>query len=176
MAILAAVVFLIVQIAFAVFFLFLCLAFVTGGPFVPSRKSSVEAMVRLAHIKDGQRIIDVGSGDGRVLFAAAKKGAIATGIEINPYLVLFTRIRALLSPYRGAIRAHWQNLWNADLSGADTVFVYLLPWRMEELAAKLNRELRPGSTVITNSFIFPGCKRIRQDAANHVYAYRIEKH
>lgn len=175
MELIVAVGFLIFQILFAVFFLYLCLAFVTGGPFVPSNRKSVDAMIALARITKGTTVIDVGSGDGRVLFAAAKEGARAIGIEINPYLVLFTGIKAALGPYKGRVTAIWKNLWKADLSRADIVFVYLIPWRMEELAGKLKRELKPGSLVITNSFIFPGWKRIREDAAHHVFAYRVEQ-
>lgn len=167
------ILFLVLQLLMAGFFLFLCLAFVTGGPFVPSSKHSVKAMVKLARIKKGQTIYDVGSGDGRVLFEAAKSGAKAIGIEINPYLVHYTNIRAFLSPYRGSITAQWSNLWKADLRDADVVFVYLIPWKMDILAQKLKKELKPGSLVISNSFIFPGWTVVREDKAHHVYAFNI---
>ncbi|MFZ5535193.1 MAG: class I SAM-dependent methyltransferase [Patescibacteria group bacterium] len=167
------ILFLILQLLMAGFFLFLCLAFVTGGPFVPSSKKSVDAMVALAKIRSGQTIIDVGSGDGRVLFAAAKKGANAIGIEINPYLVRFTQIKAFLGAYRGRITVRWQNLWSADLTNADVVFVYLIPWKMDVLAKKLKKELKPGALVISNSFMFPDWKVVRQDTVNHIYAFRI---
>ncbi len=167
------ILFLILQLLMAGFFLFLCLAFVTGGPFVPSSKKAVDAMVALAKIRSGQTVIDVGSGDGRVLFAAAKKGANAIGIEINPYLVRFTQIKAFLGAYRGRITVRWQNLWSADLTNADVVFVYLIPWKMDVLAKKLKKELKPGSLVISNSFMFPDWKVVRQDTVNHIYAFRI---
>ena len=170
---LLAIIFIIIQLVFAGFFLFLCLAFVTGGPFVPSTKKAVDAMVKLAKIRPGQTVIDVGSGDGRVLFAAAKNGAHAIGIEINPYLVRFTQIKAFIGQHRGNIKVHWQNLWKADLSSADVVFVYLIPWKMEVLAKKLKTELKPGTLVISKSFIFPGWKIVRQDTVHHVYAFRI---
>lgn len=165
--------FLILQLLMAGFFLYLCVAFVTGGPFVPSNTPSLAAMIRLAHLRPGQTVIDIGSGDGRVLFEAAKHGARAIGIELNPYLVAYTRLRAVLSPYRSRIQARWGNLWKTDLSEADVVFLYLIPWRMEEMAAKLKRECRPGTLVISNSFIFPKWKSLREDAANHVYVFRI---
>ncbi len=167
------ILFLVLQLLMAGFFLFLCLAFVTGGPFVPSSKRSVEAMVKLAHIKKGQTIYDVGSGDGRVLFEAAKHGAHGVGIEINPYLVWYTRIIGYFGAYRGKITVLWKNLWSADLSKADVVFVYLIPWKMDVLADKLKKELKPGSLVISNSFIFPGWSVIREDKSHHVYAFRI---
>ena len=152
------------QILFAGFFLFLCLSFVTGGPFVPSSKHAVEAMIKLADLKAGQTVIDIGSGDGRVLFEAAKEGARGIGIEINPYLVLFTRIRAFLGPYRGRITV---------LSQADVVFVYLIPWRMEDLAEKLEDELKDDALVVSNSFVFPGWKIVRSDEQHHVYVFQI---
>ncbi len=168
-----ALIFLILQLLMAGFFLFLCLAFVTGGPFVPSSKRAVEAMVTLAKLRPGQTVIDVGSGDGRVLFEAAKQGANSVGIEINPYLVLYTRIQAFFGPHRKSVTVLWKNLWAADLSQADVMFVYLIPWKMDVLAEKLKRELKPGALVISNSFIFPKWKIERKDADHHIYVFRI---
>lgn len=167
------ILFLVLQLLMAGFFLYLCLAFITGGPFVPSSMKSVRAMVRLARLQTGQTIIDVGSGDGRVLFESAKYGANAVGIELNPYLVLFTRIKAALGQYKRNIKVYCKNLWRTDLSQADVVFVYLIPWKMDDLALKLKREIKPGSLVISNSFIFPGWKILRKDARHHVYAFKI---
>jgi len=164
---------LFIQLFFAGFFLFLCLSFVTGGPFVPSKAQSVDAMVKLARIRPGQTIMDVGSGDGRVLFAAAKHRAFVVGIELNPYLVSYTRIRAFLGQYRSTVRVLWGDLWKTNLSQADVVFVYLIPWKMDTLAAKLKKELKPGSLVVSNSFIFPQWKVLRKDSTHHVYAFRI---
>lgn len=165
--------FITVQLVFAGFFLFLCLAFVTGGPFVPSSKKSVSAMIKLAHITPGQTIMDIGSGDGRVLFESAKHGAYAIGIELNPYLVHYSRIRAFLGQYKGTVRVLWGNLWKTNLSQADVVFVYLIPWKMDTLAAKLKKELKPGSLVVSNSFIFPGWKVLRKDPLRHIYVFKI---
>jgi len=162
---------LVIQIGFAGFILFLLIAFMTGGPFVPSSRKTVEAMVKAAKIAPGMKIIDVGSGDGRVLMAAAARGATALGIEINPYLVWFTRLRAFLSPYRGRVKVLWGDLWKADLSFADRVFVYLIPWKMDILAEKLKKELPKHALVISNSFIFPGWKAIQKDTKHHVYVF-----
>ncbi len=153
--------------------MYLLLAFMTGAPFVPSQMARAHKMVELAHIQKNQTIIDLGSGDGRLLFLAAKKGANAIGLEINPYLVWYTRFRAAFSPYRSHIHVWCKNLWKADVSAADVVFVYLLPWRMDELATKLQKELKPGALVVSNSFIFPGWPIVAQDPALHVYAFRI---
>jgi len=71
------------------------------------------------------------------------------------------------------VTVRWQNFWHTNLSDADVVFVYLLPWRMEKLAAKLKKELKPGTLIVSNSFIFPNWKILRQDKATHVYVFRV---
>ena len=176
-----AVLFLILQLGFAVLIFYLCIAFVTGAPFVPSTNPTAQSMITLARIKPGMNVYDLGSGDGRLLFLAAKKGARAIGLEINPLLVLWTWIKKMLSrrPKTGfnpanGVRVRWKNFWGVNLADADVVFVYLLPWRMEKLAAKLKRELKPGTLIISNSFIFPNWKILRQDKKNHVYVFKIE--
>lgn len=158
-------VFLFIQLFFALLVFYLCIAFVTGAPYVPSTNPTAEAMVNLARIKKNRNVFDLGSGDGKLLALAQKKGAKVTGLEINPILVLYSRLLG-----RPAV---WKNFWNYDLSPADIVFVYLLPWRMQTLAAKLKKELKPGSLVVSNSFIFPNWKILRQDKTNHVYVYKV---
>lgn len=122
-------------------------------------------MVSLAHLKPGMIVYDLGSGDGRVLVEAAKRGAKPVGVEMNPFLVLLCRLKKL--------NVRWQNLWNADISEAQVVFVYLLPHHMNKLERKLKKELKPGSLIVSNSFIFPHWNILRKDEKNHVYVFRV---
>ncbi|MCL4360182.1 hypothetical protein M1555_02910 [Patescibacteria group bacterium] len=166
-------VFLAVEIGFALFIFFLSLAFVTGAPFVPSTDETADAMIRLAAIRRGTKIYDLGSGDGKLLFRAARAGGTAVGYEINPLLVFWTWIRILVSPDRSRTRVRWKNFWHAGLPGADIVFVYLLPWRMEKLEGYLRKTLKPGTRIVSNSFIFPNLNKITEDQKNHVYVFRV---
>lgn len=159
------IVFFLIHILFALTVFYLAVSFFTGGPFVPSRKKSVEKMIELARIKPGMTVYDLGSGDGRILREAQKYGAKAIGIEMNPFLVLFCRMKKL--------HVRWQNLWTADIHDANAVFVYLLPINMKKLEHKLRKELRPGTRVVSNSFIFPNLKIVRQDKENHIYVFRV---
>lgn len=169
----AAWLFLIVQILFLLLFFFLCLSFLTGAPFVPSTKNVAATMIAFAKIRKGMKVYDLGSGDGKLLFLAAACGANAVGLEINPYLVLLTAVKTLLSPYRRLIHTYWKNFWSADFSDADVVFIYLIPWRMDRLEQKLLRELKPGAKIVSNSFILPHIPCIKKDVARHVYLFRI---
>ncbi len=165
--------FTLVHAALALLFFYLTIAFVTGAPFVPSAFPTAHAMIRLAHIKKGMIVYDLGSGEGRLLFLAAARGATAVGFEINPFLVLLTTIKVWFSPYRGRIRVRWKNFWRANLRNADVVFIYLLPWRMERLKKKLRRELKPKALVVSNSFLFPQWNVLRCDAKRHVFVFRV---
>lgn len=151
------------------------LAFVTGAPYVPSTTSVSEIMIKLAHIKKGETVYDLGSGDGRLLFLASKLGAKTIGLEINPYLVILSNIKALFSSHRKTVRTYWKNFWRADFRNADVAFVYLLPWRMKQLEKKLLSEMKPGSRIVSNSFIFPNIPCTKKDEVHHVYLFTIPK-
>lgn len=168
-------IFLIIQLIFALFFFFLVLSFYTGAPYVPSKSKAACRMIELAHITKGTRVIDLGSGDGKLLFLAASYGAIATGYEINPFLVLFANMKALCSPYRTRVYAIWKNFWQADISHADVILLYLIPWKMDQLEDKLLKETKPGTKIISNSFIFPHIPCTNKDEVNHVYMFTVPK-
>jgi SAM-dependent methyltransferase len=168
-----ALLFLLLQLAFALLFFYLCLAFLTGAPFVPSTGSVSKRMVDLAGIRTGDVVIDMGSGDGRLLLLSAARGATAIGIEINPYLVIFATIRGWLSPWRKRISVRWGDLWRTDVRTADVVYIYLLPWKMDRLKRRLLGQLKPGARIVSNSFIFPDWKPTAADETNHVYVFTV---
>ncbi len=168
-------IFLIVQLLFALLFFYMTLAFLTGAPYVPSTMSVSKIMIQLARIKKGETVFDLGSGDGRLLFMASNLGAQAIGLEINPYLVFLSNIKSLFSSHRKTVRTYWKNFWSADYTTADVAFVYLLPWRMEQLEKKLLHDMKPGSRVVSNSFIFPNIPCTGKNEEYHVYLFTIPK-
>ena len=87
-------------------------------------------------------------------------------------LVLFTKLRMLFLRKKN-IQVLWKNFWTTSLKDADVVFVYLLPWKMDALAAKLKNDLKPGALIVSNSFIFPGWKIVAEDPHTHVYVFTI---
>lgn len=129
-------------------------------------------MIELAKLKKGMKVYDLGSGDGRLLALAAKMGVTAVGFEINPFIVLFCKIHFLFHPLRSKVHTQWKNFWQSDITDADVVFVYLLPWRMKKLSLFLNKQLKPGALIVSNSFIFPDWPVVRQDTNNHVYIFK----
>lgn len=164
---------LFVHLIFALLIFFFTLAFMTGAPFVPSTKTTAAKMIQFAHIRPGMKVYDLGAGDGRLLFLSAQKGASAVGLEINPFLVLLVTLKIWLLKKQNSISIRWQNFWRTNLADADVIFVYLLPWKMKELQKKLTNELKPGTRIVSNSFVFPGLRLKDSDVRNHVYLFII---
>ena len=143
---------------------------ITAAPFVPMSKKNVERMIRMAEIKKGETMIDFGSGDGRVVFAAAKTGATCTGIEINPILFWWSRIKQLARRSQD-IRFYRKNLWDTDLSSADVLTIFFIAPKMEKLQKKILQEMKPGTRVISYGFRFPSWQYEKKD--DRMYLYRV---
>jgi len=135
-------------------------------------------MLNLADTKPGDRLIDLGAGDGRIVIAAARWfGAKALGVELHPdrYAIIRNSVPSL-KPNLEALR---QNFFKADLSNADVVTMYLLPSVNEALRRKLERELHSGARVVTHDFSIPDWAPSRVEliqgplGLHAIYLYRI---
>jgi cyclopropane fatty-acyl-phospholipid synthase-like methyltransferase len=140
-----------------------------GAPFLPTTQAKVEQMILAAKILPGERLADIGSGDGRILIAAAKAGAIAHGYEINPFLIWWSRIKIRQAGLSDRAFVHWKNFWLQDLSEYDIITVFGITNIMPDLEKKLQKELQPGARVICNIFPFPNWPRSEN---KEVYLYK----
>ena len=132
-------------------------------PFVPSPEVVVRRMLQLADVRENEVVYDLGCGDGRVLIIAAKEfGARAVGIEIRRdlYEQCLRRIKDLGLEDRVVV--YHGNFFDYDISDADVVTLYLLTSVNEKLRPKLERELRPGTRVVSHDFEVPGWKPVKQ--------------
>ncbi len=113
----------------------------------------VNEMLRLAEVSASDVVYDLGSGDGRILIAAARdRGARGVGLEIDPALVAQSTERALRPGLADRLSFRQQDLFEADLSPATVVTLYLSPDLNRRLRPKLMSELRPGSRIVSHSF------------------------
>ena len=135
-------------------------AFATGamaqldaGPYVPTPWPILDEMLKLADIKKGEYLIDLGSGDGRLVIEAAKRyGAQGHGIDIQQPLVKLATDNAVKEGVADRVRFVAGDLFQADLSRADVITVYLLPSIMNKLVPKLVKELRPGTRIVSHDY------------------------
>lgn len=147
---------------------------VAGAPWLPSARHRVQRMLELAAVQPDDVVYDLGSGDGRILLTAARDfGARAVGIEIDPLRCLWTRKRLALQGLDDRTDVILGNFFNEDLSEADVVTVYLRQDTNNRLMDKLWHELRPGTRVVSNTFIFPGWEVEAIDREEHLYLYHI---
>jgi len=121
-------------------------------PFVPSPQDVVNKMIDLAGVKKGDVVYDLGSGDGRIVIAAAKKGARAVGFEIDGDLVKQARDNIRVAGMQDSAEIRQQDILTADLSQASVVTMYLLPDVNMKLRPNLLNQLKPGSRVVSHSF------------------------
>ena len=160
-----------IMAAYIVFFL--VVPMIRGAVYVPSPWDRVYIMLDLLDIKPGDRAIDVGSGDGRLVIEMAKKGAVAQGIEINPLLVMWSNYKIKKAGLGHLAKIQWKNQWRQNFEEFDKVSVYGIPYIMSELEEKLRKELKPGSLVVSNAFPFPTWKPIKEENGNSEGAVRL---
>lgn len=122
-------------------------------PYVPTRMATVEEMLRLANVTGDDVVFDLGCGDGRIVIAAAEKyGARGVGIDIDPVRIGEAEAYAKKAGVTDKVRFIRGDLFQADLTEATVVTLYLLPSVNVRLRPKLLDELRPGTPVVSHDF------------------------
>jgi SAM-dependent methyltransferase len=118
---------------------------------VPTSEALVEKMLDMARVEPSDYVIDLGSGDGRTVIAAAKRGARAKGIEYDPDMVALSRLNAKRAGVAARASFVKQDLFESDFSEATVITLFLLPSINVRLRPKL-LELKPGTRIVTNTF------------------------
>lgn len=125
------------------------------APYFPTPPYVVEKMLNLGELRKGEVHYDLGSGDGRVVIMAAQKfGARSTGFEIDPKLIAESRGEILRLGLENAASIVMQDLMTADFSKPDLITVYLLPDANRKLVPMLERQMRPGTRLVSHDFAF----------------------
>jgi SAM-dependent methyltransferase len=118
---------------------------------VPTADILVQKMLDMAHVTAADTLMDLGSGDGRTVIAAAKRGATAIGVEYNPDMVELSRKRAVEAGVTEKATFMQADLFETDLSKASVITLFLLPQINLTLRPKL-LDLKPGTRVVSNTF------------------------
>ena len=117
----------------------------------PTPRALVEKMLDLAEVTPDDYVIDLGSGDGRIVIAAARRGARGLGIELNPDLVELSKRTAEKEGVGGRARFVKADIFESDFSQASVLTIYLLPQLNYQLRPKI-LSLKPGTRIVSNSF------------------------
>jgi len=144
-------------------------------PFVPSPPEVVAKMLETAGVKTGDLVYDLGSGDGRIVVAAAKRGARAVGFEIDGDLVKESRENIRKAGLQNLAEIRQQDILTVDFSAASVVTMYLLPDVNLKLKPRLLGQLKAGSRLVSHSFDMGDWKpdRIERIDGRTIYSWVI---
>lgn len=122
-------------------------------PYVPTPQPVVDAMLKLANVKKGDVLYDLGSGDGRIPITAAKKYSVrAVGIDINPERIEEANQNAKKAGVTNRVQFRQQDLFQTNLGEATVVTLYLLPDINVKLRPQLFKQLKPGTRIVSHDF------------------------
>ena len=135
----------------------------TGGPFVPTPQAVVDAMLEVAQVGPGDFVVDLGSGDGRIVLTAAQRySARGFGVDIDPELVKQSNAEAQRRGLGERVSFREEDVLKARIDEATVVTLYLLPGMMQQLQTRFTRELKPGTRVVSHDFPFGDWKPDRE--------------
>lgn len=142
-----------------------------GPPYLPTLRRNIDSAFELLELKPGQTMLDLGSGDGRVLIAAAKRGVNAVGIELSPVLFAVSWLRT--RRYRKYVRVIWGNYFTVSWPPADAIFTFMIPRQMAQLDQKIDAwRGRKSVRLASFAFAIPGKKPDAQRNGVFLYEYK----
>jgi cyclopropane fatty-acyl-phospholipid synthase-like methyltransferase len=128
-----------------------------GSPWHPISRRDLKRALDFCDAQAGERIIDLGSGDGRVLIIAAKDyGLIGTGIEIDPIKVWMSNFRVRWAGVQDRVKIVRANIFNTDYREADILFIYLTHQAIDQLFPKILEQLKPNAKILCYRFCIKG--------------------
>jgi SAM-dependent methyltransferase len=147
-------------------------------PFVPSKNIVAKKLIEEADIKDGQKIYDLGCGDGRLLIEASKNKKVkAIGYEISPMAYILGKINTWFKRSKAEVK--FKNFFHQNLKDANVIFLYLLPEILPAVGDKIKEECAKGTRIISNTFKLPNLEPIKVIAKNPqaglptIYVYEV---
>jgi cyclopropane fatty-acyl-phospholipid synthase-like methyltransferase len=162
---------LLALISLSLIFILIMYALIYGAPFATLAQNRIDTMIKLLKLKKGDKVVDLGSGDGRIVIGFAKLGIEAHGYEINPILVAWSRFKIRQLGLENKAVIHFKSYWSENLSKFNAVTLYGIAHMMPRLEKKLKKELKPKSKIVSNYFSFPNLKPVKEE--NRVKYYLI---
>jgi len=147
-----------------------------GSPWHPISRRDLKRALDFCGAKAGERIVDLGSGDGRVLIAAAKNyGLMGTGIEIDPLKVWLANLRVRWAGRQNKVKIVRANIFNYDYREADILFIYLTHQAIDQLFPKILEQLKPNAKILCYRFCIQGITPDKVSADKTLFLYTLNK-
>ena len=147
-----------------------------GSPWHQISRSDLKRALDFCGAHAGERIFDLGSGDGRVLITAAKDyGLVGTGIEIDPIKVWLANLRVRLTGAQEKVKIVRANIFDADYRKADILFIYLTHQAIDKLFPEILDQLKPNAKIICYRFCIKGMTPDKVNADKTLFLYTLNK-
>ncbi len=160
-------------LAFVIFFIlsiFFLFPWFFGAPFEPSDDKIVKKIYEFSKPNSkSDKMVELGSGDGRFVIEFAKHGIESHGFEINPFLVWISRRKIKKLNLQKKAFVHYKSFWKENLSKYNIIVLFQFRTIMKKLENKLNKELKPKSKILSHYWKFPGWKIKKQFKRIYVY-------
>ncbi len=155
------------------FLLWFFYSFFLGAEYEPTTKRKMQKMLEYASLKKNDVAYDLGSGDGRLIIAAARKCKKAVGIEIDPLRFLISWLKVKMLGLKNA-KIILGDLFKQNIKDANVVFLFLRQKANDRLQGKLAK-LKKGTRIVSHYWIFHGWKTVKQDKKLRIYLYVLGK-
>lgn len=139
-------------------------------PYIATKRNKIPTIIKLSAVKKGETVVDLGAGDGRLLFAFAKEGAKAIGYELNPFLIFKTNLLIFLKRVKN-ITFLKENYWKSDISKADIIIVYAMRTSMKKFEDFVYKNAKKRARIIVNTNPFPNKKPFKEEAS--IFLYKV---
>ncbi|GIY22835.1 ATP synthase subunit C lysine N-methyltransferase [Caerostris darwini] len=143
-------------------------------PYVPATDNQMRNVVSLLKNRKGT-LIDLGSGDGRIVLTAAKMGFPSIGVELNPWLVLYSKIKASYLGLNRQATFRRQDIWKTDLNRYDNIVIFGVEQMMSQLEEKLSHELKDDACVIACRFPLPNWNELSSEGSGIDTEFELEE-
>ncbi|HET6595304.1 MAG TPA: class I SAM-dependent methyltransferase [Anaerolineales bacterium] len=145
-----------------------------GLPPVPTKPERIRNALKMAKLQPRETLYDLGAGDGRVLFIAAREfGAKAVGIEVGPIQYALIWMRVNVNALESQIQIKWENFYKANLHEADVVYIYATATEITKLAPHLESQMKYGARLVSISADFPEWEPSALDQHELIFVYEM---
>lgn len=142
-----------------------------GAVFYPSKEDIVKKMLKLSGATKRDVVMDLGSGDGRILIEAGKLGIKSIGYEIDPVLVIESRKKIQKAGVENLAEVKLKSFWLADFNKATIITLYLFPKYMDRLQTILEKKLTHPILIVSNDYEFPRKKYFKKQGKIYLYKF-----
>ena len=147
-----------------------------GAPWHPTSKKMVRRILDFCDAQPGEKIVDLGSGDGRVLIVAAQEyGLRGTGLEIDPAKVAWSQRQVKRTGLEDRVRILHSNVFDHDYRGADILFIYMSHQALDRLFPKILDQLKPTARIVCYRFCIRGMLPDKVNTDKTIFLYSLNK-